>query len=433
MNVTHLIAGSLKGGAARGALWLHRALLTRGIKSRVLSTHADEEGEGIARITPEGRIGDLWRKAHVLADVLPSWLYRGRDRVLFSSALWGYSCLNHAYLQDADIIHLHWVNSGMLSLRQIGALACTGKPLIWTLRDMWPLTGGCHYALECEKYKTGCGGCPRLHSAYTHDLSRLNNWRKRRLVKKIAAGILQPVAISSWLAECAQESAIFSGFSVPTIFNCVDLDDFKPRSRAEARAELGWPQDEKIILCGAFGIASPWKGFAQFMQARELLPAHYKIALFGDTHTLTADQRQRVDYDLGVLRGAQALQRAYAAANVFAAPSLQEAFGKTLIEAMACATPVVGFAATGPKDIVTHRKTGWLAHPFEAADYAKGLCWCCENNDENALGFAARRRVEDCFAPMVIARQYIDLYNRASPSACSSAVADHSENYDVVL
>lgn len=410
MNVVHLIAGSLKGGAARGALWLHRALLQAGAQSRILSTHADEPDEGVARITPGGRIGELWCNAHVLVDILPSWLYRNRERSLFSSALWGYPVLNHPYIREAEVIHLHWVNSGMLSLRQIGALARLGKPLVWTLRDMWPFTGGCHYALDCERYRTGCGACPRLRSAREHDLSRFNSRRKRRMVEAMPAGVLQPVAISSWLAECARESSIFAGLPVPVIYNCVDLADFTPLPRDEARAALGWPVDEQIILCGAFGLASPWKGFDLFLEACAHLPASYRVALFGDTHTLKPEQRARIHYDLGVLKGAAALRQAYAAADVFAAPSLQEAFGKTLIEAMACGTPVVGFAATGPKDIIAHKLTGYQAAAFQPEDYAAGLRWCCENNAGNILGEAARRRVRECFSPEVIARQYLELY-----------------------
>lgn len=404
MRVLHIIAGSLKGGAARGALWLHDALLGRGVESRILSTHADIERDDISPVLPRGGLGRFLRTLHLAVDVLPAYLYWRRDKMLFSSALWGMGIRQHPWYDWAEVIHLHWVNSGMVSLREISRF---NKPLVWTLRDMWPFTGGCHYALDCDNYWSGCGCCPLLHSGSRNDLSRLNNWRKRGL----PLDRIRLVAISNWLADCARNSTVFAGRPVRVIPNCVDISLFSSVGRAEARRRLGWPVEEKIILCGALGLASPWKGFDKFMEAAALLPHGYKLAVFGDTHNLSAELRGRINYDLGVLSDNVNLGLAYSAADVFAAPSLQEAFGKTLIEAMACATPVTAFAATGPADIVSHRETGYLAEAFLAEDYARGLQWCCENNRDGSLGLLARERVERCFTPAVVADAYHDFYN----------------------
>lgn len=404
MKVLHIVAGELSKGAARGAAWLHQGLLANNCESRVLSMYPSSEYDNVSSIVGAGTIGSMMRKAHLLVDVAPSMLYPKRVG-LFGSAMWGFDIFKHEWYQWADIIHLHWVNLGMLSLRQISKI---DKPVVWTLRDMWGFTGGCHYSLECEKYSSGCGACPRLGSSWQWDLSSINYKRK----EKYLSGNIQPVAISNWLADCVNQSKIMSTKEVETIHNCVDMDLFSRVDNISARQELGWEQNDKVVLCGAFGLGSKWKGFAKFSSACKEIKSNVKIAVFGDTDSLSVEDREFIDYDLGIIKDDGEIVEAYSAADVFVAPSLQEAFGKTLIEAMSCQTPVVAFNATGPADIVAHQETGYLAEPFSSASLASGIDWVLENNHNNKLGLASRERVGKHFSKSVIAKKYIDVYNK---------------------
>ncbi len=404
MKVLHVISGSLQAGAARGALWLHHGLLKKSVQSRILSTHNDVSEPEILSVYNNSFTDGLLRKLRLAVDILPAYFYRQRKRRLFSSALGGINLTSHPAYKDADLIHLHWINAGMLSLSEIHKI---DKPVVWTVRDMWPFTGGCHYALDCEKYKTGCGFCPLLGSKSERDLS---SWNFKRKIKSLPEN-LQPVAISKWVRDCAESSPILSGKNTQVIHNCVDPALFTPVNRDTARSKLGWNNNEKIILGGALGLSSPWKGFASLINAVRLLGGDYKLALFGDTDDLCAEWKELLNYDLGRLYSAQELSTAYSAADLFIAPSHQEAFGKTLIEAMSCEAPVVAFNATGPADIVSHQSTGWLAEPFSAESMAEGIRWCCANNHNNQLGKGGRQRVIDLFSPDVIAGKYHDLYN----------------------
>jgi glycosyltransferase involved in cell wall biosynthesis len=106
------------------------------------------------------------------------------------------------------------------------------------------------------------------------------------------------------------------------------------------------------------------------------------------------------------------LRQAYSAADVFVAPSRAEAFGKTLAEAMSCGTPVVCFDATGPRDIVEHKRDGYKAVPFEPSDLARGIRWVLGQTPEayTQLCRHARERAQRCFDSRVVAQQYAIVY-----------------------
>lgn len=406
MKILHLIAGELDGGAARGACWLHRALRKAGAESKILTDARNIGGDPDVSSIAATRGQKLMSVLRHEIEQLPVKLYPARTTRLFGTSLAGYAFTRHPLYAWADIIHLHWVNGGFVS---ISHLARMKKPAVWTLRDMWPLTGGCHYSMSCENFKTGCGRCPQLGSSLQWDLSRLVVKLKRWRIPRD----MRIVAISQWLAGAAKNSAVFHDFDVSCISNNVDCSVFSPVDKKTARALLGIDTAKRIILAGAQYQRDPYKGFDKLASAlKDMDPGSHMLLLFGQPPADGISIPGLECRSLGFLHDDTTLRLAYSAADVFAAPSLMDAFGKTLAESMACKTPVVCFDATGPKDIVDHMLNGYRAKPFDSADFAEGLKWVLAADNYEELRKDARRKAETSFDSSVIAAQYLDLYRR---------------------
>lgn len=403
MNILHLVSGELTGGAARGAYWLHKALLKSGVNSRILNKSPCDQHTRHPEIetVPDNSISRLKDKA----GRFPILLYRSREKKLFHTGLTGFDYLKTESYKWADIVHLHWINNGFVDVK---SLAKTQKSVVWTMRDMWPMTGGCHYSMDCNRYTTGCGKCPQLHSNRTPDLSSFVVQRKSRYIPSR----VKLVGISHWLCECARNSLVFRDFDIRMIHNGIDISEYTPVSKDKARSGLNIDTNKKIVLIGAQNTGDFYKGFDKFMAAARMLDRNKVLLLiFGETN-LEAIDSLGIEYcNLGFLYDTSKLKEAYSAADVFVAPSLMDAFGKTLAESLACGTPVVCFDATGPRDIVDHQVNGYRAIPFEQEDLAAGIMWVLQDDERHRkLCIEARNKAETSFNIDNIASQYVELY-----------------------
>lgn len=223
---------------------------------------------------------------------------------------------------------------------------------------------------------------------------------------------LQVVGISDWISDMARSSSLFHGRSVMTIFNSIDTAAFVPVDKAIAREVLGLRRDSKIVLVGAQNIGDFYKGFDLLVDALRNVSADVDLVHFGAACSDELQKLGRRARSLGFLADDVLLRLAYSAADVFIAPSRMEAFGKTLVEAMACGTPVVCFDATGPKDIVEHEITGYKARPFEPSALAHGIEWVLSRSAEErkTLQERARQRAVEQFDVRLAARKYQELY-----------------------
>ncbi|SDS96760.1 Glycosyltransferase involved in cell wall bisynthesis [Halopseudomonas xinjiangensis] len=404
MKVMHVVAGELTGGAARGAYWLHQAMRSIGIDSVVYTNSRATHGDESVASTNTNKLQMVASLARSQADQSLASFYPKRSSGMFSTGLLGADFTRSAEYRAADVIHLHWINAGFIDMKH---LAKIDKPLIWTMRDMWPMTGGCHYSMGCEKFETGCGSCDQLGSRSDLDLSRFVLNRK----KKYLPASLKVVGISTWLTEQARRSQLFHDVDVRTISNNVDSAEFFPVDKQIARKMLGIETGKKIVLAGSTNARDPYKGFGKYLESLEFLdPEQYHLCFFGKLEQSIID-RLGFDYtSFGFLHDSISLRLLYSAADVFVAPSLMEAFGKTLAEAMGCGTPVVCFDATGPKDIVTHLEDGFKAQPFEARSLADGVEWVAHSESYDEMARNAREKIVRQFDSRVIARQYQALY-----------------------
>ena len=404
MKILHIVAGHLSGGAARGAYWLHSGLKELGVDSKIFTnsgiTLDDDSVVSVANSKKSKAINMIRGQ---LDNIFPLF-YKHRKKLIFSSGFFGVDFTKTNEYEDADIVHLHWINGGFVNIKHLGKIE---KPIVWTIRDMWPMTGGCHYAMECDKYKTGCGNCEQLNSHSSYDLSKFILNRKKKYLPKD----MKIVGISHWLSDEAKKSELFKDYDVRTISNNIDSKEFFPVDKDIARKILGIKSSKKIILVGSTNLKDFYKGFDKYLEAiKQLDKEKYFLCFFGNVDKNVVSDLGFEYKSFGYLNDNISLRLVYSCANVFVAPSLMDAFGKTIAESMGCGTPVVCFDATGPKDIVTHKVDGYKAESFKSDDLSSGIEWILNNKNYEELCQKARSKVVREFDSVVVAKKYIELY-----------------------
>ena len=402
IKVLHIVSGDMSGGASRGAYILHQGLLSLGVDSKILTNRVETLGDDRVISTTLNKTQQLTQKIRSRLDVYPAVFFG--NSTIFSTGLVGFDFTRLQEYKDADIVNLHWVNDGFVDMK---LLTYIKKPIVWTMRDMWPMTGGCHYALECQNYKSGCGNCNQLTTKFDKDLSRFIHNRKRRHIPKN----IKLVGISRWLSNCAKESSLFKDFDVRMISNAIKTEEFFAIDKSIARNILGIDTPKKVILTGSSNSKDFYKGFNKFIEAVGTLDrASYFLCFFGVLNKSLIDELGFEYKSFGYLHDSVSLRLAYSCADVFVAPSIMEAFGKTIAESMACGTPVVCFDATGPRDIVSHQVNGYCAVPFDSLDMAKGIMWIVSCAHYELLAKNSIKIIHEKFDSKVIAKQYVDLY-----------------------
>jgi glycosyltransferase involved in cell wall biosynthesis len=411
MNVLHLSTSDINGGAARATYRLHQGLQTAGVSSKILVQEKYSNDETI--IAPQIRLFQGIARAKLSFDALPLKFYPQRDQSTLFSLQWLPDRVMAQVAQiRPDIVNLHWVSGGFTQIETLAKFKC---PLIWTIHDMWPFTGGCHYSGTCDRYTEMCGNCPQLQSSKNWDLSHWTLQRKSKAWQNINLTI---VAISSWIAKCAASSSLFRDLRIEVIPNGLNIQTYRPINRQAARQVLGLPQDKQLICFGAIHASSDKrKGFHLLKLALHILSqTHWKekaeIVIFGSSQPDQPNDLGFKTHYLGHLNDDISLAAVYSSADVLIAPSLQEAFGQTASEALACATPVVAFDNTGLVDIVEHEKNGYLAKAFEVEDLAQGIAWVLENGDRHQkLSHRAREKAEQEFSLEAQAYHYLKLFD----------------------
>ena len=404
LKVVHLVAGSLSGGAARGAYWLHKGLLAQGVDSIIITSSSMTLGEAQI-ISVAGGANKVLYKTHHQAekDILAA--YPDKKEGFFSTGYYGFDFSKIPSFQLADVIHLHWINDNFFELAQLKSL---NKPIVWTLRDMWPMTGGCHYAIDCERFKADCGSCPLLGSKQQFDLATEIQRNKAALLPKN----IHYIGISEWLSEQARQSSLLKNKRILTIANCIDTTEFFPLDKSIARSILGIQSSKKVLLIGATRIKDTYKGYDILRKVLlSLDKSKYFLVVFGASNDSDIRELGFEYQRLGYLYDTVSIRLVYSSADVFLCPSILEAFGKTVAESMACGTPVVCFDNSGPGEIVEHHITGYKAKSFDVADMVAGIEYVCFHSDSKGMSESATKRVIKLYDKDVAARQYIELYN----------------------
>ncbi|WP_071515724.1 glycosyltransferase family 4 protein [Geitlerinema sp. PCC 9228] len=405
MKTLILSTSDIEGGAARAAYRLHQGLLAVGEGSQMLvrakyssDRHVLAEKSVLTKLGPPASRWPLRR-------------YPQREKTLFSAQWFPDAIAAQVARLNPDIVNLHWVCSGYV---RIETLAKLQKPVVWTLQDMWAFTGGCHYSQNCDRYQQQCGSCPQLKSHKERDLSRKIWKRKQKAWKHVNLTVVTP---SRWMAECVQASSLLGDRRIAVIPFCLSTQTYRPIDTNVARNLLGLPQDKHLVLFGAISAtADPRKGFHLLIPALQKLSQwesqeNVELVVFGASPPeKPLDVGFKVHY-LGNFSDDLSLALVYSAADVMVVPSLQESFGQTASEALACGTPVVAFDTTGLRDIVDSQQNGYLAKPYETEDLARGIAWILQDRDRyQQLRTNAREKAERAFALEIQAKRYLSLF-----------------------
>lgn len=398
-----------KGGAAIATYRLHCGLRSIGIGSHLLVQKKNTEAHNvIGPVTTREKIIAIFRP---YLDAIHTKMYPKREKVFFSPAWLPDRLATKVAALHPDLVHLSWVSNGYLNIETLRKFK---PPVVWTLHDMWPFTGGCHYDNGCGKFQQACGKCPILHSKHERDLSRRVWERKRRNWKDVPIVIVAP---SNWLANMARASSLFKDQRTLVIPNGLDTEQYKPVDKLVARDVYNLPRSKQLMLFSAFSATSDKRKGNQYLnQAIEQLSrsgrgADIELVILGASRPVNPpDMGMKVHY-MGCLHDEISKVLLYSAVDVMVAPSIQENLSNTVMESLACGIPVIAFNIGGMPDMIDHRINGYLATPFESTDLATGIMWIIENkNRHDMLSQHARQTVVSRYSLKAVANQYRALY-----------------------
>lgn len=408
-----------KGGAGVAAYRLHEAFNNEGkVQSTLVYLHGDaghrfENVHVIANNTLARKIA-LARLAWEKFWLIPK-IKLKEDRFRFSTATMGVDFTSFPLLKDADIIHLHWINNGFLSIPYIKKLKKLKKPIVWTMHDMWAMTGGCHHSRTCENYQQQCGNCFYLNNPGKEDVSHKVHQRKGNAYAQLDITF---IACSNWLAGRAKKSSLLGNRRVEVIPNPIDTNVYKPMDKTAAKANFGLTEDALCISYVAANVGDVRKGFEYLRTALWQIKVKYPQWQDRIKLLVMGEEKTRVNLDLpfeysftGYLNDEKSIVNFYNASDVFVLPSLEENLPNTIMEALSCGVPAVAFEVGGIPDLIDHMHNGYLADYESVEDLAEGIAYTLNESQNNKrLQDAARQKVVENFAYPVVAAKVAALY-----------------------
>lgn len=406
-KVLHLSTYDNHGGAARAAYSLHRAMVDQGIDSSMfvgLRGSSDSSVTAAARVrfrSSQWADHQLWR------------LQRTHLSTWRSPARFGSLSAAEINRSDANIVNLHWITDGFLSIEEIGKIK---KPIVWSMYDMWPFTGTEHYVPDhwIPRWKTGYPPSSRSGDDSGLDLDRWTFLRKVRNWDDLhTRTILVPA--STWLAEGAATSALMGTWNMQRIPHTVESLFFSPIKQSVAKNNIGLSQRHPIILfVSSGGISDERKGWDLFKRALPKVTSEYKgltVVIVGPEpsnetkrHLDASTTAQMVWF--GNATSSEALRLLYSTADVTVVPSRQDNLPLVAMEAQACGCPVVGFDIGGLPEIVLDKVTGRIAEPLSTDDLGQSLIEALETKQRSA----SRLRAQEIWHPQVVVQKYLTLY-----------------------
>lgn len=310
-----------------------------------------------------------------------------------------------------NIIQLHTIHAYYLNLKLLFEYFATiDIPIVWTLHDCWSFTGHCaHFdAIGCNHWKTHCQKCPQLKE-YPKSLGLIDNsWNNYNLKKKLFTSLdsrLHLITVSQWLLSLVKESFL-SGVHSEVIYNGINTNIYKPNNNNSFISTLGF-ENKKILL----GVASAWgerKGLKDYIALSKILPDDIRIILVG----LKKEQINSLPPNIiGIEKTENVYQltELYSNASIILNLSVEETFGLTTVEGMACGTPGIVYDKTASPELIT-TETGSIvkAHDIQSLKktienvMAKDKSWYSQN---------CINRVQTFFNADKQYKKYIELYD----------------------
>lgn len=410
MKVLHVHAGPINSGSGKGVKNLHTALLGIGVESKLLGVLPDHE---VSELDGAYSVSKLDRALTALDWRLQKFFFGvcgAQSLGWHSSFCRGYDFHRYKPYHEADIIHLHWVRGASFSSSFWKVLRDEKRPVVWTMRDMWPFTGGCHYSQGCNRFQHECSSCPQINR--NDPYSRSVQQQKKKI--DMYGSNWQFVAISENQRRMATNSLVLRERSVHKIFNSIDTNLFKPKAVANSNARFSIPRNKLIILTGSIDLAAPVKGMRYVRSVIDALHERTDVhfVVFGSNHELVFSGLQKNVTYTGLIDDEEVLSDLYASADLFLMPSTQEAFGKTTVEAMSSGTPVIAFLGTPAEEMIDDSENGFLIEIGETSRFVDvvRIFLDLDESQRKKMGEQARAQAVTKFSAVSVARQYCDLY-----------------------
>lgn len=410
MNILHINLADVARGAARAALRLHKAQMKLGHSSQMLVGYKKKSQPHIEALPVRNT---RWQQGFYR--FVNQWEQHTGLQYLWQP--WKNQFLRHPFTQQAEVVNLHNIHSGYFSHTILPKLSHKA-PLVWTLHDLWSITGHCcfPYMHECERWKTGCGKCPEL-SVYPAITIDTTAWLWRIKAKIYRHSNITVVTPSDWMADIVRQSPLLNRFEVHCIPHGLDIKLFKPMAKSAARQMLGIPADAKVILFAAFELHHKRKGGVFLFEALQRLVAEgrkdLRLVIVGAEKVVLDAKYKFPVQSLGLIKDESTMALCFNAADLYAGPSLAESFGLVYMEAMACGTPVIAFDCTAVPEVVRHLETGYLAHVEDVDDLTHGMRLLLDDDAlREKLGRQSRELVEREYTLKLQAQRYVELYQR---------------------
>lgn len=415
MKILHVNTNDIEGGAARAANRLHKGLLQKNIYSRMVVNNKKTDDFTVITLNTN-KLERIKTKIRLFLDEKLKSIYFKRLNVTWSCNLFcNKSLVNFINKSNFDIVHFHWINASMLSIKDIKKI---NKPIVWTMHDMWPFTGGCHYSDNCFLYKEDCNKCKQLSNKKDTFLSGYILKEKYSSYKKKSIVYVTP---SEWLEKCSKESFLLKNSNIKVIPNGIDLKIFKRLDKNFCKKFLNLDLSKKYILFGAMTSTSDKrKGYDLLKRALSFFKEKFYLKdkdivllVFGANKP---QNNENLPFDinyLGQISDDITLNIIYNSADVFIAPSREDNLPNTIVEALSCGVPCVAFNVGGMIDLIEHKNNGYLAEPFNIEDLAEGINFVLEDENRwNNLSENALNKAQKDYNINDISDKYIDLYKK---------------------
>ncbi len=410
MKVVLVNTSEYKGGAAVACNRLFHNLRENGLDCKLLVLNKSSNDKDVIQI-PQKILQQLFLKFLFYVELVLQKILKNKYTD-YSFPFFGIKLSELPEIMEADVIHLHWINNSFVKISDLQVLLNSGKKIVWTLHDMWAFTGGCHYASNCTLYKKNCTNCPQLKYNII-DFSRLQQEYKNNIeLNKITY-----ITPSYWLKEIGGDSYLLKKANIQAISNCIDTNIYSRINRSEALNNLGLKvgESEKVLLYVAMSADDPRKGYKALVKALNhwitISSEKIHLIILGRiSEQIILDSDQITIHSLGRLYDSTKIISAYSCADIFLMPSNQDNLPNTIMESLACGTPIVAFPVGGIPEMILHKKTGYIADPNDTISFAEGIQWLLEFGSKsiqlNCIDFA-----KENYSFNVIYKKHIIIYS----------------------
>jgi glycosyltransferase involved in cell wall biosynthesis len=405
MKVLHLNANSA-GGAFMAANRLSAALNESG---QVQSKHlvfSGQPGQGY-QLWAQNFFRKQWAFFLHAKEKL-EFLAHEKDRehrFAFSHASQGIRIDQLPEVKEADVVHLHWINKGFISLKGLEQLYRSGKKVIWTAHDLWPFTGGCYHPRSCNNNKVACGNCMYLKNPAENDLSAKVFAQKQELYRQVKPVIVVP---GKWSYDMAMQSGLSEFVQLKQIGHFIDTEMFAPGQQAE--------RTKFKILFSSMNLLNPKKGIFDLATAINALPQNdtdkIELTLVGNAKDEIPEFNCLVK-KVGVVHSQAALAAIYRENHLMIIPSFEETFGLTAAESQSCGLPVLAYASGELAWNIESGKTGWLCQTGDTHALQSNLLSILQMDimEFKSFGERARAFAETKFGRQVVVDSYLKCYS----------------------